>query len=61
MPTNPTQTELIDLITAAVISKTSSTGVLPDAEINESIGAVIEVYDNLDPDRPVKVRNLQRA
>lgn len=58
---NPTQDQLITLITDAIRAVTPSTGSLSDTHINESVKETINVFDNLDPDRPVKVRNLQRA
>lgn len=57
---NPTQAQLITLYTTMIEDNTPSSGECTDDQINDVLKGSIDVVDNLDPDRPVKVRNLNR-
>ena len=57
---NPTRTQISTEFSTIITNNTPSTGSASDEQINALIGAMFDYFNNLDPDRPVKVKNLQR-
>jgi len=61
--TNPTKAELITLYTNMINAKVTTTGTGPvsDADIDAVANGGIATIDNLDPDRPVRIRQVERV
>jgi len=50
----------IDEITTKYSTILPASGQLTDAQIDTAINGVMEVFNNIDPDKPVKVKQLTR-
>lgn len=53
---NPSKSELLDDISTSWNIITTNTGELTNSEIDSLLNSVVNVFNNLDPDRKVKIK-----